>query len=135
MVMVHIRQQALKYRVTGVAYDPQYLHHTAQTLDDEGIAMVEWRQDNSRMVPATRTLHEAVVHGRLRHGGDPVVRSHALAAGVKETERGLRLKKTEVTRGRQMDAIVALAMAVDWASRTAVVRRSVYEERFRTAAA
>lgn len=129
LVMQHIRDQAAKYRVCGVAYDPQYLHHAAQTLDDEGIRMVEWRQDNSRMVPATRTLHEAVSHGRLRHGGDPVVRSHALAAGVKETERGLRLKKTEVTRGRHMDAVVALAMAVDWASRTAD-RRSVYEERF-----
>jgi len=130
LVMAHIREQARRYHVTGVAFDPQYLHHAAQLLDDEGIPMVEWRQDNARMVPATRTLHEAVAHGRLRHGGDRIVRSHALAAGVKETERGLRLKKTEVTRGRVMDAIVALAMAVDWASRTAVPARSVYEDRF-----
>lgn len=129
LVMEHIREQAREFRVTGVAYDPQYMQHPAQTLDDEGIPMVEWRQDNGRMVPATRTLHEAVVHGRLRHGGDPVARSHALAAGVKETERGLRLKKTEVTRGRQMDAVIALAMAVDWASRTEPLRSSVYEGR------
>jgi phage terminase large subunit-like protein len=130
LVMAHIRQQALDYRVTGVCYDPHYMMHAAQTLDDEGIPMIEWRQDNARMCPATRTLHEAVTHGRLRHGGDPVVRSHALAAGVKETERGLRLKKTEVSRGRHMDAVVALAMAVDWASRTATPSRSVYEDRF-----
>lgn len=134
LVMAYIREQARKYRVTGVAYDPQYMHHAAQTLEDEGIAMVEWRQDNGRMVPATRTLHEAVTHGRLRHGGDQVARSHALAAGVKETERGLRLKKTEVTAGKQMDAVIALAMAVDWASRTSVKRQSVYEDRFAAAA-
>ena len=88
--------------------------------------MVEWRQDNGRMVPATRTLYEAVVHRRLRHGGDRMARSHALAAGVVETERGLRLKKTEVTRGKYMDAVVALAMACDLASR--MVRQSAYED-------
>ena len=93
--------------------------------------MVEWRQDNARMVPATRTLYEAVVHGRLRHGGDLMARAHALAAGVAETERGLRLKKTEVTRGKYMDAVVALAMAVDWASRTAQPRESEYDRLLR----
>jgi phage terminase large subunit-like protein len=130
IVMEHIREQCRRFRVTGVAFDPQFMHHPAQTLDDEGIPMVEWRQDNGRMVPATRTLHEAVIHGRLRHGGDQMARSHALAAGISETERGLRLKKTEVTRGKYMDAIVALAMAVDWASRTTVKRRSVYVDRY-----
>jgi phage terminase large subunit-like protein len=129
VVMAHIRERCEQFNVTGVTYDPQYMHHAAQTLEDEGVRMIEWRQDNSRMVPATRTLHEAVVLGRLRHGGDRMARAHALAAGVAETERGLRLKKTEVTRGKHMDAVIALAMACDWASRTAD-RRSVYEERF-----
>jgi phage terminase large subunit-like protein len=131
VVMAFIRQQCVKYRVTGVTFDPQYMHHPAQTLDSEGVPMVEWRQDNTRMVPATRTLYEAVVHGRLRHGGDLMARAHALAAGVAETERGLRLKKTEVTKGRYMDAIVALAMACDWASRSTIRRRSVYEDYYR----
>jgi phage terminase large subunit-like protein len=129
VVMAHIRDQAARYRVTGVAYDPQYMRHAAQRLDDEGLPMVEWKQDNARMVPATRALHEAVINGNLRHGADEVAREHALAAGIAETERGLRLKKTQVTAGRQMDAIIALAMAVDWASRTVVERRSVYEDR------
>lgn len=131
LVMDYIREQTREFRVTAVAYDPQYMQHPAQTLEDEGIAMVEWRQDNARMVPATRTLYEAVAHGRLRHGGHSVARAHALAAGVKETERGLRLKKTEVTRGRQMDAVVALAMAVDWASRTEQPRESEYDRLLR----
>jgi phage terminase large subunit-like protein len=126
-VMEHIREQAKLYNVQGVVYDPQFLHHAAQRLTDEGIAMVEWRQDNGRMVPATHTLHEAVVNGKLRHGGDPVARSHALAAGVKETERGLRIKKT-ASSGTD-DAVVALAMAVEWASRQSQPRRSIYEDR------
>lgn len=128
-VMDHIREQSREFRVQGVAYDPQFMHHAAQTLHSEGIEMFEWRQDNARMVPATRSLHEAVVHERLRHGGDQMAREHALAAGVRETERGLRLKKTEVTAGRQMDAIIALAMAVDLASRNEKPAVSIYESR------
>lgn len=131
VVMAYIRQRCVDHKVTGVTYDPQYMHHPAQTLDSEGIPMVLWHQHNSNMVPATRTLYEAVTHGRLRHGGDLMARAHALAAGVVETERGLRLKKTEVTRGRYMDAIVALAMACDWASRSTFKRRSVYEDYYR----
>ncbi len=125
-VVAHIREQAKLYNVAGVVYDPQFLHHASQILTDEGICTVEWRQDNAHMVPATHALHEAVMSQRLRHGGDPIARAHALAAGVKETERGLRIKKTE-SRAPD-DAIVALAMAVEWASRQKE-RRSVYETR------
>lgn len=114
-VMEHIREQCKLYNVQGVPYDPQFLHHAAQRLTDEGLPMYEWRQDNARMVPATHTLHEAVMSRKLRHGGDPIARSHALAAGVKETERGLRIKKT-ASSGTD-DAVVALAMAVEFASR------------------
>ena len=132
--MAHIRERCHDLHVTAVCYDPQYMHHAASRLEDEGLAMVEWKQDNARMVPATRTLHEAVMHRRLRHGGDKVARDHALAAGIAETERGLRLKKTQVTAGRQMDGIVALAMAVNWADRQETERRSIYEDRTLTAA-
>jgi hypothetical protein len=30
------------------------------------------------MVPATQLLHEVIADRRLRHGGDPTARSHAL---------------------------------------------------------
>lgn len=125
-VLDHIREQGKLLNVIAVVYDPQFLHHGAQVLEDEGIAMLEWRQDNAHMVPATHTLHEAVVTQKLRHGGHPVARSHALAAGVKETERGLRIKKTE-SRAPD-DCVVALAMAVEWASRKVEQRRSRYSD-------
>ena len=79
------------------------------------------------MVPATTTLYEQIAHGRLRHGGNPIARQHALAASVVETERGLRVKKT-ASRER-IDCVVALAMAVDFASRQVERRESVYANR------
>ena len=78
------------------------------------------------MVPATNTLHDAVMHGNLRHGGHEIARKHALNACVRETERGVRIKKT-ASSGPD-DAIVALAMAVEWASRQDEGRKSRYSD-------
>jgi phage terminase large subunit-like protein len=120
-----IRAQARKYDVRGVVFDPYFFIHAAQRLDAENIPMVEWRQDNGRMVPATQTLSEVVGHKKLRHGGHPTARSHALNCEVSETERGIRIKK----RGKERnDCAVALAMAVEWASRDPGKRTSVYED-------
>jgi phage terminase large subunit-like protein len=82
LVVAYIREQTKKYNVTSVCYDPQFMHHAAQTLESEGIVMRDWKQDNARMVPATRTLYEAIKNRKVRHGGHAVARSHALAAGV-----------------------------------------------------
>ena len=123
----HIREQTRAFNVVGVCYDKMFLGHMAQTLTEEGVPMVEWPQNNANMCPATRTLYEAVMNGKLRHGGHKIARAHALAAGVRETERGLRIKKTE-SRAPD-DCIVALAMAVEWASRKPEARRSPYEDR------
>jgi phage terminase large subunit-like protein len=90
--------------------------------------MVEYPQNNPKMVPATQLLHEVIAARRLRHGGDPIARSHALAAVVAETEMGLRICKT-ASRDR-IDGLVALAMAVSIADAMPAPRRSVYERRF-----
>ncbi len=127
LIVAHIREQAKRYSGAAVCFDPYFLASPAQRLESEGIQMIEWRQDNARMVPATQTLYEAVSHRRLHHGGHPVARSHALAAEVRETERGLRIKKT--ARRDPDDCVVALAMAVEWASRKTKPLRSVYEDR------
>lgn len=123
----YIREQSKRYRVKAVAYDEQFMAAPAQELDGEGIPMIGFPQSNAMMVPATHTLYHAVVHGKLRHGGDPVARTHALNAGVAETERGLRIKKT-ASRDR-IDALVALVMAVETAARQPASRSSVYEDR------
>lgn len=123
-----VREQGTEYNLLAVAYDPQFFTHASQRLEAEGVPMLEWRQDNARMVPATRTLHEAVSQGKLRHGGNSIARRHALNAAVVETERGLRVKKT-ASSGPD-DSVVALAMAVEALSRKIDMRQeSIYEQR------
>ncbi len=123
----HIREQASLYNVSAVCYDRQFMHRSQQTLESEGLPMKEFPQDNARMCPATHTVHEAVTSQRLRHGGHPIARQHALNAAVVETERGLRIKKT-ASSGPD-DCAVALAMAVEWASRQQTTKESVWNTR------
>jgi phage terminase large subunit-like protein len=123
----HIIALCERFDVLMVAYDKHLFIGSAQRLEEAGAPMVEHPQNNSRMVPATRLLHEVIADGRLRHGGDPVARSHALAAVVGETEMGIRLRKS-ASRDR-IDSLVALSMAISVVDAMPARRVSVYESR------
>lgn len=124
----HIIALCKRFDVLMVAYDKHLFIGSAQRLEEAGAPMVEYTQNNSRMVPATQVLHEVIADCRLRHGGDPIARSHALAACVGETEMGIRLRKT-VSRDR-IDALVALAMGVELLDSMPAPQVSVYETRY-----
>ena len=83
--------------------------------------MVSFPQSHARMVPASERLHSAVVEKRLRHRGEPELANHVAGTIAKQTGRGWRLEKSE--RQAQIDALIALAMAVERAeARPAPVR-------------
>ena len=103
-------------RVQEVAYDPHQFTESAEILAEQGLVMVEYPQTDSRMGPASETLYELIREGRLVHDGDPVLRSHILAAVPAETERGVRISKRKSKK--RIDAAVALAMAADRVPKT-----------------
>ncbi len=125
----HIIALCERFDVAWVAYDKHLFIGSAQRLEEAGAPMIEFPQNPTKMVPATRLLYEVIVGGRLRHGGDPIARSHALAAVVAETEMGIRIRKTP-SRDR-IDSLIALAMAISIADATPKPRESVYAQRFR----
>jgi len=73
--------------------------------------VVEFPQSTTRMVPASERLYAAVVERRLTHPNDPALNAHVAGAIAKQTPRGWRLDKSE--RAAQIDAVVALAMALE----------------------
>ena len=121
----HILALCERFDVRWVAYDKHLFVGSAQRLEEAGAPMIEWPQTNAKMVPATQLLHEVIAARRLRHGGEPTARSHALAAIVAETEMGLRIRKT-ASRDR-IDALVALAMAIALADAQPTPKESIYE--------
>lgn len=111
----HIRELAASYDVRRVAFDPFQFVRSAQILDSEGLPVETFPQNDTRMVPASQLLYDAIMHGQLVHDGDPRVTDQVMAAGVYETARGWRLHKKK--SGRSIDATVSLAIAcqlVEW---------------------
>jgi phage terminase large subunit-like protein len=108
-----IRQLAASYDLRQVAYDPWRFQAPALELQRDGLPCVEFPQSHARMVPASEGLYAAITEQRLTHDGDATLTRHVLGAVAKSTGRGWRLDKS--TRSAQIDAAVALAMAVELA--------------------
>ena len=119
------REWAQQHQVDAVVYDPRFFEHAAQNLEDEGLPLKAWRY--TRNATAAGTLHEIVSHKRLRHGGADLPRRHALAAEVRDREFGQVISKTKSRE--HIDALMALAYAVDEAASMGAPKRSVYADR------
>jgi len=101
-------------RVREIDFDPHAFRESAQELEERGLPMVEFAPNNARMVPASEKLYELIRERRLVHDGDPVLRSHILAAEAQMTERGQRISKRKSRA--HIDACMALAYAADRAA-------------------
>jgi phage terminase large subunit-like protein len=107
-----IRRMARERRVRQVVYDPMRFSSEALRLARElRLTMVEWPQHETRMTICSENLHRTIVEGRLRHRGDRLLDLHVANAEAKPTPRGWRLVKR--AEGAQIDAVIALAMAVE----------------------
>jgi phage terminase large subunit-like protein len=100
-----------EFTVREVIYDPWRFHSEALRLAERGLLALEFPQTHARMAPASERLHAAIVEGRLTHPDDPDLNRHVASAVAKDTARGWRLDKS--ARAAQIDAVIALAMAVE----------------------
>jgi phage terminase large subunit-like protein len=107
------RVRALRERhpITEFVYDPWRARQAALELEREGVPCVELPQTDVRMVPASAALRAAVVEQRVTLPDDPELARHAANAVAQHTRRGWRIASP--ARGVNVDAIVALAMAVE----------------------
>jgi phage terminase large subunit-like protein len=113
----HIRELGREFTVQEFAYDPAFFQRSAEAMSDEGFTMVEFSQSTARMVPACGTLYEMIVNQKIAHDGNPVFADQVLSAAQRSTDMGWRLSKGKSKR--KIDAAIALAMAVDRATRRA----------------
>ncbi|HKI95472.1 MAG TPA: terminase TerL endonuclease subunit, partial [Gemmatimonadales bacterium] len=115
-VMEHIRELARAYDVRAVSYDPRFFDVPAKMLSDEGIEMIEVPQSVDGMTRVCGDLLALIKRGEVHHDGDDILATHVLNAVPRFNERGFTLQKSK-SRGR-IDAVIALGLAVDRASRT-----------------
>ena len=111
-----LREMAQLYDVQEIAYDPAFFQRTAEALAEDGFPMVEFPQSPQRMVPACGHLYEMIVNQRLAHDGNPLFSDQVLSAAQRVKDNGWTLSKGKSKR--KIDAVIALAMAVDRATTT-----------------
>ena len=112
------------------AFDPWRFRAEAEKLQGEGLAMFEVPQSDSRMVPASQALYEAIMQGQILHDGDAGLKRHIHNVIADQRERGWRMSKPPGSP-HKIDAAVALGIAL-WICQTTQAPDSgpsVYEER------
>jgi len=110
-VAAFVAELAERFQIVEAVYDPWRAGQMAQEWQGRGIQAVAFPQSDSRMIPACERLYDAVAHKRLVHPDDPELNAHVHAAVARHSRRGWRLEKPD--RTTSIDAVVALAMAVD----------------------
>ena len=118
----------IRFDVQAIAYDRWRIDELKRHLADEGIEapLTEWGQGFRDMAPAVDALETLILNGRLRHGGNPVLRWCASNASVTMDPAGARKLDKQRSIGR-IDGLVALTMAAGLAARTEANRPSVYD--------
>jgi phage terminase large subunit-like protein len=107
-----VLELARRFVVDEVSYDPWRFQSEALRLEREhGLTMVQFPQSHTRMTVASEGLHAAIVERRLRHYGDAQLDRQIASAVARQTGRGWRLVQAD--RSAQVDAVIALSMAVE----------------------
>lgn len=108
-----IRNACREYRVREIAWDEFQWLDAAEELEAEGLPVVIFPQNMSRMAPATQRFYEAVTTRRIRHNGDPRLGRHLDNAQLKVDSRGSRLQKDARNSPRKIDLAVSAVMALE----------------------
>lgn len=109
-VMGALRGVLERWDVEAVVLDPNRDgEHVMQTLEADGVRVVEHSQDPSPMSLAAQRLSTAVTARRLVHPDHPALTAHVLAAQAKVVD-GDKWRLVKGRRSRPIDAVIALAM-------------------------
>jgi len=120
-----IRDLCGRFDVREIAFDPHCARNMMNTLADDGYPAIEMRQGWVTMAPAIKELERAIVAGRLRHGGHPILRWHFSNIAVETDKAGNKSFHKGKSRDR-IDGAVAAAMAVARAA-AGENTRSIYD--------
>lgn len=109
-----IRELARDHTILECAFDPWRAGQLAAELEQEGVPCVSFPQSDARMIPASSSLHAAIVERRILLPDLEELNQHAANTVAKQSRRGWRIDKPNDATPN--DAIIALCMAVDSAA-------------------
>lgn len=121
-----INELSKKYEIRGLAFDRWGAVEMSQNLTDDGFTMIEFGQGYRSMSPPTKEMLKMVLDGKIRHGGNPVLRWMADNTVV-TTDPAENVKPDKSKSTERIDGVVAAIMALDRLTRKDPA--SVYSKR------
>ncbi|MGH2974639.1 MAG: terminase TerL endonuclease subunit [Solirubrobacterales bacterium] len=106
-----VRELASRFRIAECCFDPWRASQIGQELEQRGIRVSAFPQHDARMIPASQRLYDAIIERRIVHPDDDRLNAHVAATVARHGRRGWRVDKAN--RADKIDAVVALAMALD----------------------
>lgn len=116
-----------RYNIREIAFDRWGSAAISQDLQGTGFEMVQFGQGFASMSAPTKELLRLVLGGRIRHGGNPVLRWMVDNLSVR-TDPADNVKPDKASSREKIDGVVALVMALDRAIRVPRSEGSVYEK-------
>lgn len=124
-----VRQACGLYAVEEVGFDRWNALQLCTALLDDGVPMVEVPQNTAGMYPGAKQLEQLVYSGRLRHGGNPVLRYCVdNTALLMDTNNNFRPDKRRSRQSGRIDGTVALVMALSRAVAASSQHRSFWDQ-------
>lgn len=99
------------------AFDPWRFRPESEELQGEGLAMLEFPQSDSRMIPASQDFYEAIMKAEAAHDGSDVFKRHVQNVTADPKPRGWRMSKPHGSK-RKIDWAIAAAIALHLAKTT-----------------
>lgn len=106
-----IRECCERFRVEEIALDPVGCRPLINRLLDDGLPAVEHRQGMLSMSPAVKATERAILSGKFRHGGHPVLRWNFANVVAVEDDAG-NVKYSKRRSADKIDGAIAAVMAV-----------------------
>lgn len=110
-VAASLLEDARKFDLREVAFDPWNASHLANQLQAEGATMVEFRQGFASMSEPTKELEKLIVSRGIAHGGHPVLTWMASHVAVEMDSAGnVKLSKKKSTE--RIDGLICMVMGL-----------------------
>ncbi len=100
-----------RYNIRELPVDRWNSTQIQTQLRGEGVNVIEYGQGFASMNAPTKEIGRLVATGKLRHGGNPVLRWMASNVAVEQDAAGNQ-KLSKARSSEKIDGLVALAMAI-----------------------
>jgi len=128
VVAAQLLEDAKRYEVAEVAFDPWNATQIATQLAKDGMKMVEFGQGLRSMSEPSKEFEKLIISGQFQHGGNPLLRWAAGNVAVESDAAG-NIKPSKKKSTERIDPIVATIMGVGRAIVNQGPVGSVYESR------